>query len=148
MKNNFKVVSLNKKRDSELGRINLKTILSLAKEDNIDLVKEIIEKNKLNGDELCLLAENAARNENVELIKWIISARNEVLYCYMCDILDITISTCNIQLIETVISQYDDAYTPVLKYRWTLDRVIANDRSDILKILKDRKINTEINVFI
>lgn len=148
MKNNFKIIGLNKKRDNELGRINLKTILNLAKEDNIEAIKEIIEKKELNGDELCLLVENAARNENVELVEWIVSTRREVLYYYMCDVLDIAVSTCNIELIKTIISQYDDEYIPSLKYSWTLDRVIANNRNDILKLLTDRKINIQIDILI
>lgn len=148
MKNNFKIIDLYKRRSDEISKIDLKTILNLAKESRVEVVQEIITKKELNGDELCLLVENAARNENIQLVKWIISTRRELLYYYKCDILDITISTCNIELIKTLISQYDEDYIPSLKYIWTLDRVIANNRKDILKILADRKINIKTDILI
>ena len=148
MKNNVKINGIKKKRDSITNRIALKDILNLAKENKIEVVKEIVTKKELNGDELLLLVENAARNENIQLVEWITSTRKEVLYCYRCDILDIAVSTCNIELIKTIISKYDEDYTPSLKYSWTLDRVLANNRADILNILKERKIDTQIDYII
>lgn len=133
------IIDLNEQRKKN----NIKEtyyIVDLIKSNNNKL-NPIINNKHYDAEEILLLVEELARYENIEMLSKIIDDNKEILYYHQCDLLDIVIGTCNLELLKMLLSKYDKDYVPSIKYKGTCDRAIANKRKDILDELNKRKIN-------
>lgn len=119
---------------------NIDMLLRLVKNNTKEL-DAIIESEKIEADDLCILVEELCRYERIQTLNFLLDKYNEVLYYHECDVLDVAVGTCNIDLIKMILSKYDKAYSPSIKYESSCYRAIENKRTDILELLKKHNVN-------
>lgn len=119
---------------------NLDNLIYLVKND-IKKLNKTIKHQKLDADELCILTEELCRYERIDALDWLLSKHTEILYYHECDILDIAVGTCNIDLIKMILSKFEENYSPEIKYEGSCHRAIENKRKDVLDLLKEHKVN-------
>lgn len=133
-----KIVEFKKPCTEEENRLEF--LLKLIKTD-INKLNNILKSEKLDAEELCIVVEELCRYERTHTLSAILDKHSEVLYYHHCDILDIAVGTCNLELIKMVLSKYETDYSPSIKYEGSCHRAIENKRKDILEVLKEHKVN-------
>lgn len=109
-------------------------------EHKLERIKDNIEFNDMDLDNLCILAEELCRYKKIEILEKLLDEHNEILYTMECDILDIAVGTCNEKLLSMILSKFDKDYIPKIKYECSCHRAIENKREDILKLLKEHNV--------
>lgn len=138
------IINLNQVIENKINNIKLDDALKYVRTGEIKSLTLAIERNCFNGQEICIIAEEACRQENKNLTKWILNRNEEILYYYPSDILDIAVGTCNYDILKVVLDSYSNEYTPQLKYAGTCDRAKLNNREDILNLLEEYNIDTSV----
>lgn len=133
--NNDKVINLNSIIRERIINITLADAMAMVRNNKTILLREAIKNNVINGEELCIVIEQIIRYENIDLMKWILKERKELLYYYPCDILDTAVATCNIDMIKFILEQYDSDCRPCIKYESSLDRAIINNKTEVLELI-------------
>ena len=134
------VVNINDIVNEKIKHINIEEALNAIRTSETKMVIKALERNKFNSEEVCILVEEACRYENIEVAECILKNYKEILYFFHCDVLDVAVMSCNFELIEMVLDQYDDGYIPELKYQWSLDRAKANNKVEILNLIQNKNI--------
>lgn len=135
------IINLNQAIENKINKIKLEDALRYVRTGEIKSLTLAIEKNNFSGQEICIIAEEACRQENKSLVKWILNRNEEILYYYPSDILDVAVGTCNYDLLNIVLDSYSNGYIPQLKYAGTCDRAKLNNRIDILNLLKEYNVD-------
>lgn len=136
-----KVINIDEIINKKLENIDFNQIVEYVKtENNNSLTMEAIRKNSLNGEEICIIAEECCRSENVDLLDNILKENEEVLYCFYNNILDIAVESCNYKLVQTVLNRHSKEFSPLLKYEHSCHRAIENNRVDIINLLKENNV--------
>lgn len=132
-----KVIEL-KAFNTEEDRIDI--LVGLIRKD-INKLENILKSESLEADEICIMAEELCRCEKIDTLNTLLDKYSEVLYYHHCDILDIAVGTCNIELLKMILSKYDKDYSPLIKYEGSCHRAIKNKREDVLKLLQEHNVN-------
>lgn len=132
-----KVIKL-KDYNTEEDRINI--FVRLIRKD-LNKLNRILKTESLTPEEVCVLAEELCRYEKIDSLNIILEKHSEVLYYYHCDILDIAVGTCNIDLLKMILSKYDVDYNPSIKYEGSCHRAVENKRKDVLELLREHNVN-------
>ena len=135
-----KVIDFNKKINEIINNTNLDGALKMVREKKNNSLILTLKNNCFVGEEICLIAEEACRYENIEFLKWILLNHDEVLYYYPCEILDIAINSFNCDLLKLVLEAYDKEYSPIIKYKETYERVAVNNKIDVIDLLRKYKV--------
>ena len=123
-----------------IDKVSLGAAINLIESGNTEKLKDNKILKSFASEEICLLAEESCRYQREDLLLWIINKHEEILYFYPCDILDIAVATCNYSILNKVLESYHKEYRPILKYKSSCDRAIANHRFDIINALKNRNV--------